>query len=36
MFIFGLMSEILMKIYFNTGKDEYKKAYSIKEILENG
>ncbi len=32
MFIFGLMSEILMKIYFNTGDVGYKKAYSIKEI----
>ena len=32
MFIFGLMSEILMKIYFNTGDVGYKKAYSVKEI----
>lgn len=32
MFIFGLMSEILMKIYFGVHVD---KSYSIKEIIEN-
>jgi len=32
MFIFGLMSEILMKIYFGSNVDT---PYSIKEILEN-
>ena len=32
MFIFGLMSEILMKIYFGTHVD---MPYSIKEIVDN-
>lgn len=32
MFIFGLMSEVLMKIYFGVHVD---KSYSIKEIIEN-
>ena len=33
MFIFGLMAEILMKIYYGVHVD---KSYSIKEIIENG
>lgn len=33
MLVFGLISEILMKIYFNTGENEYQKAYSIKEVF---
>lgn len=32
LFIFGLMSEILMKIYYGTQKDE---SYSVKEIIDN-
>ena len=32
MFIFGLMSEIMMKIYFGTHVD---MPYSIKEVVEN-
>ena len=32
MFVFGLMSEMLMKIYFGVHVDT---SYSIKEILEN-
>lgn len=35
MFIFGLMSEAIMKVYFNTGSEDYNKAYSIKEIVNN-
>ena len=32
LFVFGLMSEILIKIYFGVQVD---KSYSIKEIIEN-
>ena len=32
MFVFGLMSEILMKIYYGVQVDQ---SYSIKDIIEN-